>query len=157
MFTTLYTLRGSSGKSKSCWFWHCPNTVTAKVCLSSHWQPVVPFQCPFRMSHSAKPLETRTVKQLLRKKNCLCPFLSNAPSTCDPCFSRGCVSLVYLRQPTIFTLLIAKLSWMWAVLKYQYIKVTIYMMSLLKQSLWSHQVCFTVFVEIKDSDLSLCV
>lgn len=46
---------------------------------------------------------------------------------------------------------------MWAVLKYQYIKVTIYMMSLLKQSLWSHQVCFTVFVEIKDSDLSLRV
>lgn len=78
------------------------------LCLSSYCQPVVSFQCPFRMSYSAKPLETRKLRELLRKNLAFglfwamqCPPVTRICAllfqmVCFPCFSK---TVYYLLSP----------------------------------------------------------
>lgn len=159
MFTSLYTLRDISGKSASWCFWHCPNMVTAKVLFIQSLTASSTLSVPFQNVIFSKTSWNQDSQRIAEKKILSLPFSEQCPiymwHIFVLCFSRWCVSLVYLRQSINFPLLMAKPLWIWAVLKsnnlYEFSTQTRFM------EVRVTKVCLTVFVKIKDSDFSLCV
>lgn len=155
----LFTHCDISGKSASCCFLALPKhgdcqslfiqSLTASSTLSVSFENVI----------FSKTSWNQDSQRVAEKKNLPLPFSEQFPLYMWPIFvlyfSRWCVSLVYLRQPINFTLLMARPSWMWAVLKsnnlYEFSTETQFM------EVRVTKVCFTLFVKIKDSDFSICV